>query len=534
MVGALVLVILLVIIIIVILVILRNRSATKRFNLVTTNRKDSLDYTGEPFYQVVSKPPPPLPTSLNPNTEIEAYAVVNNTNGGFEMSNMYQPPTFPPPLPVMHQAIHSGSDQLPGFLEKNPLYASSDNIDEDKNQRHWRRQGSIPSLDVLTDSPYGSQLNIYAEPCQLTATNEASPPPPPIPNRPPTPELLDDPIYRESHIQPTAFRERMLSPTEDESLPCFSVYANPQPLLRSEGPKEVTVDNVNELNSLGVGQFGQVVLAETIGLSLRDLGLSSSDDRKDITIQVAVKRLKMSAESHVKEAFEKEIKFMSRLRSENVVRLLGICQTGDLFIIMEYMVNGDLNQFLHKHKLVPVEATPTKRGLTPKQLTYICSQIANGMKYLAAFKFIHRDLATRNCLVGTNLKIKIADFGMSRSLYSSDYYRIGRRAMLPIRWMANECFYGKFSEKTDVWAFGVTMWEVFTFSREQPYQGRSDQEVIDDAIKGPSRKLPVQPKGCPNEVYEVMRHCWVHNPEKRARFKHAREELERIYEFGKF
>ena len=85
-----------------------------------------------------------------------------------------------------------------------------------------------------------------------------------------------------------------------------------------------------------------------------------------------------------------------------------------------------------------------------------------------------------------------------------------------------------------MWAFGVTMWEVFTFSREQPYEGKSDQEVIDDAIKGPNRELPVQPDGCPNEVYEVMRHCWVHNPEKRARFKHAREELERIYEFGKF
>jgi hypothetical protein len=528
----LVVIILVVIIAIVVLLMLRHRSSNRRLKLSSTGRKDSLDYNGDPYYQEVPKPaPPPLPDhfpELNP--EIEAYAVVSSLsqpNGGMEMRLMNgnsanvnlsgEKETSPD---------RGGLDQHP-FLEKNPLYASTDNIDDDKQTAQRRRLGSVPSLDVLTDSPNGSQLNIYADPAQL---------PPPIPDRPPTPELVNDPIYSEAHIQPSAFRAREPTPTspmiveEDQSLPCFSIYADPQPLLRAEAPKEVTAGNVKELKNLGVGQFGQVVLADTIGLSRRDLGLSSSDYNRDVSITVAVKRLKASAESHVKLAFEKEIKFMSRLRNENVVRLLGICPYGDMFIIMEYMENGDLNQFLHMHKLVAVEATPRKKGLTSKQLTYICSQIASGMRYLAAFNFIHRDLATRNCLVGADLKIKIADFGMSRSLYSMDYYRISGRAMLPIRWMANECFYGKFSEKTDVWAYGVTMWEVFTFAREQPYQDMSDQEVIDDAIKGPDRLLPPIPQACPAEVYEVMKRCWIDDPSVRTGFKGVHTSLIAILE----
>ena len=535
--GTLLVIILLVIIVIVVLVVLRNKSRSKDFRLHATNRKDSLDYTGEEYEELGKPAPPPLPEQFPAlNHEIEAYAMVSSLavqqpNGDIEMMDRNQSwvplmtATDIDPSTIRH------SDQLP-FLEKNPLYASSDNMNDSKhkNNQHHRRIGSIPSLDVLTDSPTGSQLNIYADPTQVA---------PPVPLRPPTPELIGaDSIYSEASIHPNLFhaRQRMFSNAGSESddiLPCTSVYANPLPLLRSEGPKEVTSENIRELKALGMGQFGQVVLADTVNLSCRDLGLSL-DNRKDVTIQVAVKRLKSSAEPHVKEAFEKEIKFMSRLHNENVVRLLGICPTNNPFIIMEYMEKGDLNQFLRKHKFLSAAAaeeahsTPSRKGLTARQLTHICAQIASGMKYLASFKFIHRDLATRNCLVGSDLRIKIADFGMSRSLYTSYYYRISGRAMLPIRWMANECFFGKFSEKTDVWAFGVTMWEVFTFSKEQPYESMTDQEVIDDAIKGPDRMLLPRPEYCPEVVYEVMKACWIDEPEDRARFLDAQRMLENI------
>jgi len=108
---------------------------------------------------------------------------------------------------------------------------------------------------------------------------------------------------------------------------------------------------------------------------------------------------------------------------------------------------------------------------------------------------------------------------MSKSLYESHYCIIRGKAFLPIRWMSTECFYGKFSQKSDVWAFGVTMWEVFTLAKEKPYTDMSDQDVIKDAIKGTSRKLLADPAACPPEVYEIMLTCWADNPSQRAAFE---------------
>ena len=176
--------------------------------------------------------------------------------------------------------------------------------------------------------------------------------------------------------------------------------------------------------------------------------------------------------------------------------------------MMEYMDKGDLNQYLKRFNLV----TSTDSGLqgedqiTTSTLVHMATQIASATKYLVSRNFVHRDLATRNYLV------KIADFGMSRSLYESHYYIIHGHAVLPVRSMPTECFYGKFLQKSDIWAFGVTMWEVFTLVKEQPYADMSDQDVIKDAIKGKNRKLLAKPAACPPEVYEIMLTCLTHDP----------------------
>lgn len=309
------------------------------------------------------------------------------------------------------------------------------------------------------------------------------------------------------------------SEMNEEGLPYSAIYDDPKPLATAETPLQVTSDNVTEIRKLGNGQFGQVILARTRNLSLVDLKLSETSTDRSQSILVAVKKLKANAESGLFDAFDKEVKFMCRLNHDNVVRLLAVCTVGEHFIMMEYMENGDLNQFLQKHTLVP----DTVAGLgdweiTPIILLYIGVQISSGMHYLGSRKFVHRDLATRNCLVGKDFVVKISDFGMSRRLYESAYYRVQGTLVLPIRWMACETFYGKFSVKSDTWAFGVTLWEVYTLAQFDPYDDMSDEEVIQDAIRGPNRKLLPTPDACPRDVYDVMLRCWVHDPAMRADF----------------
>ena len=173
----------------------------------------------------------------------------------------------------------------------------------------------------------------------------------------------------------------------------------------------MTEKNIGEIKELGVGQFGKVVLAHTVGLSLRDMKISNTDDAAGISILIAVKKLKSDIDEETRLAFEKEIKFMAKLRHENVVRLLGVCLQKQAFIMMEYMENGDLNQYLKKHDVIERDIYPLPEGvLSVPLLIRICLQIASGMRYLASHECIHRDLATRNYLLGQKGTVKIADF----------------------------------------------------------------------------------------------------------------------------
>uniref|UniRef100_A0A674CZP8 Discoidin domain-containing receptor 2 n=1 Tax=Salmo trutta TaxID=8032 RepID=A0A674CZP8_SALTR len=262
---------------------------------------------------------------------------------------------------------------------------------------------------------------------------------------------------------------------------------------------------------LGEGQFGEVHLCEAEGLP-EFLGEGAPlPDRDGRPVLVAVKQLRADATNNARNDFLKEIKIMSRLNDPNIIQLLCVCVSSDpLCMVTEYMDNGDLNMFLSQREM--------------ENLLHMSVQISSGMRYLASLNFVHRDLATRNCLLDRRLTIKIADFGMSRNLYSSDYYRIQGRAVLPIRWMAWESILlGKFTTASDVWAFGVTLWEIFTLCKEQPYSLLSDEQVIENTgefFRNQGRQIFLfAPLLCPPSLFELMMRCWDRDIADRPTFE---------------
>ncbi|NXO00527.1 DDR2 protein, partial [Rhinopomastus cyanomelas] len=307
-----------------------------------------------------------------------------------------------------------------------------------------------------------------------------------------------------------------------------NMYAVPALTVDSLTKKDISVgefprQQLRLKEKLGEGQFGEVHLCEADGL-LEFLGVSSTEFTHQ-PVLVAVKMLRSDVNKTARNDFLKEIKIMSRLKNPNIIRLLGVCVRDDpLCMITEYMENGDLNQFLSQREIYSKFAISNNIPcVSYSNLLYMATQIASGMKYLASLNFVHRDLATRNCLVGNNYTIKIADFGMSRNLYSGDYYRIQGRAVLPIRWMAWESILlGKFTTASDVWAFGVTLWEMFVLCKEQPYSLLSDEQVIENTgefFRSQGRQIYLsQTPLCPNPVFDLMLKCWSRDIKDRPTF----------------
>ena len=368
---------------------------------------------------------------------------------------------------------------------------------------------------------YVNDLNIYELHDYHVTSNTYS-----IPNNDPYENIYQesiDPKLLMTATQKTDNRED----DRNTLLPYTSKYATPaRPLTKTEAPATVTWNNILPVKRLGAGQFGEVILAITIDLSLKDLRLSSDDDSKTNQTLVAVKVLK-GDDNDIKKEFEDEIKFMARLNHENVVKVLGICSIGDPFIMMEYMENGDLNSFLKQYTYAKKARNTNELDLPI--LLYIGLQVVHGMKYLASCQFVHRDLAARNCLVGKDYVVKIADFGMSQNLYSSHYFVVKGAAILPIRWMATESFYGKFSIKTDVWSYGVTLWEILTLCQVTPYSGLNDHQLIIDILLGPRRKLLPKPDNCPDQLYKILLRCFVHDTTERADFIELYDSLYKTY-----
>ncbi|XP_071375712.1 inactive tyrosine-protein kinase 7, partial [Centroberyx affinis] len=270
--------------------------------------------------------------------------------------------------------------------------------------------------------------------------------------------------------------------------------------------------NLQTITTLGKGEFGEVLLAKAKGI----------EEGEEETV-VLVKSLQ-TRDEQLQLDFRREAEMFAKLNHTNVVRLLGLCREAEPhYTILEYYDLGDLKQFLRisKSKDEKIKSQP----ISTKTKVSICAQVAHGMEHLSNHRFVHKDLAARNCLVNSQRHVKVSALSLSKDVYNSEYYHY-RQAWIPLRWLpAESVFEDDFSTKSDVWAFGVLMWEVFSHG-EMPYTKLSDDEVL-ESLQAGKLKLPV-PDGCPSKVYKLMVRCWAPSLKERPSFTeivHALGEL---------
>ncbi|XP_054858939.1 tyrosine-protein kinase Fes/Fps isoform X2 [Eublepharis macularius] len=228
---------------------------------------------------------------------------------------------------------------------------------------------------------------------------------------------------------------------------------------------------------------------------------------------VAVKSCRETLPPELKARFLQEARILKQYDHPNIVRLIGVCtQKHPIYIVMELVQGGDFLSFLRNDGA----------RLKVKELLRMMQDAAAGMEYLASKCCIHRDLAARNCLVTENNKLKISDFGMSREEEDGIYSSMGGMKQIPVKWTAPEALcYGRYSSESDVWSFGILVWETFSLGAT-PYSNMSNQQTREAVEKGMRMSCPDQ---CPKEVYQLMLRCWEYNPQDRPMFSTLLREL---------
>ncbi|XP_013419565.1 hepatocyte growth factor receptor-like [Lingula anatina] len=248
---------------------------------------------------------------------------------------------------------------------------------------------------------------------------------------------------------------------------------------------------------IGTGHFGCVFEAVY------------EDSEQSNPSKVAVKTFQgKGADIQHLDEFLREGALMTSFRHDHVLTILGICfeVDGNPMIILPYMANGDLKTYIENPKNAP----------TGLQLLQFGLDVARGMEYLAENKFVHRDLAARNCMLDDQLHAKVADFGLTRDVYTKEYYSSrDKQAKLPVKWMAPESMERNvYTFRSDVWSYGVLLWELFTRGKV-PYPGVDGWDVLQFLNLG--RRLD-KPDYCPQHVYQLMLKCWSWEPEERPNF----------------
>nr|XP_018911356.1 PREDICTED: focal adhesion kinase 1 isoform X2 [Bemisia tabaci] len=236
--------------------------------------------------------------------------------------------------------------------------------------------------------------------------------------------------------------------------------------------------------------------------------------RPDNSVPVAIKTCKVDADLATAERFLEEAYIMQQFDHSHIIKLIGVCSENPIWIVMELARHGELRAYLQSNK----------DFLDLSVLVLYTFQLSTALSYLESKKFVHRDIAARNVLVSSHRCVKLADFGLSRWVEDQSYYKAGR-GKLPIKWMAPESInFRRFTTASDVWMFGVCMWEILKFG-VKPFQGVNNNDVIGKLENG--ERLPLPPL-CPPRLYSLMSQCWAYEPSKRPSFKEIKQVLNEI------
>lgn len=257
--------------------------------------------------------------------------------------------------------------------------------------------------------------------------------------------------------------------------------------------KIIKESDVKKTNILGSGAFGTVYRGT---LKLHD-GQSY--------MSVAIKVLSQGNKETSTKAFLQEASIMACVDHPNLLRLLAVCVTSNVMLVTQLMPLGDLNHYLRKHNN-NIKST-TSLGW--------CKQIAQGMAFLEEHRLVHRDLAARNVLMQSENQVKVTDFGLARALDRDQDMYASRGGKLPVKWLALECLkQGIFTHKSDVWAFGVTVWEILTYG-EEPYEEKTFLQLVNFLDTGERLQ---QPECCTADLYSVLMTCWASTAPERPSF----------------
>ncbi|KAM5211345.1 focal adhesion kinase 1 isoform 22-T44 [Hipposideros larvatus] len=266
---------------------------------------------------------------------------------------------------------------------------------------------------------------------------------------------------------------------------------------------EIQRERIELGRCIGEGQFGDV-----------HQGVYVSPENP--ALAVAIKTCKNCTSDSVREKFLQEALTMRQFDHPHIVKLIGVITENPVWIIMELCTLGELRSFLQVRKY----------SLDLASLILYAYQLSTALAYLESKRFVHRDIAARNVLVSSNDCVKLGDFGLSRYMEDSTYYKASK-GKLPIKWMAPESInFRRFTSASDVWMFGVCMWEILMHG-VKPFQGVKNNDVIGRIENG--ERLPMPPN-CPPTLYSLMTKCWAYDPSRRPRFTELKAQLSTILE----